>query len=58
MTTCRDVGDNIRAARRFLVEHGYSEPDLNPSRLVLVGFGRCEPGELSIRDPVQLPALN
>ena len=43
MTTCRDIGVNLREGRHFLTEHGVPEPDISPKRLVLVGFGRCDP---------------
>lgn len=50
MTTCRDVGDDLRAGRHFLAEHGLPAPDIAPSRLVLIGFGSCDPVRLA-RDP-------
>ena len=50
MTTCRDVADNIRAGRHFLAEHGLPAPDIAPGRLVLVGFGSCDPIPLA-REP-------
>jgi hypothetical protein len=46
MTTCRDIGENLRAARHFLAEHGLPPRDVTPDRLVLVGFGDCDPAEL------------
>jgi hypothetical protein len=51
MTTCRDIGDNLRSARRFLVEHGLAAPNVTPDRLELLGFDTCVPEELSDRDP-------
>jgi hypothetical protein len=51
MTTCRDIGDNLRASRHFLAEHGFPAPTVTPDRLVLLGFDICVPDELSDRDP-------
>jgi len=51
MTTCQDIGDNLRSGRHFLAEHGLPAPDITPDRLVLVGFGRCASEDLSAHDP-------
>ena len=51
MTTCRDIGDNLRAGRHFLAEHGLAAPNVTPDRLVLLGFDTCVPEELSGRGP-------
>jgi len=50
MTTCGDVGHNIRAGEHFLAEHGLPRPDIQPEQIVLVGFGACDNSELG-RDP-------
>jgi hypothetical protein len=47
MTTCRDVSDNLRAGRHFLIEHGMPAPDIAPNRLVLLGFDGCTPAEFA-----------
>jgi hypothetical protein len=54
MTTCRDVADNIRAGRHFLIEHGMPAPDIAPNRLVLLGFGTCDPAVFAHDPPLQL----
>jgi len=50
MTSCGDIADNIRAGRHFLAEHGLPPPRITPDRLVLIGFGPCDPIPLA-RDP-------
>jgi len=50
MTTCDDVGHNIRAGEHFLAGHGLPEPDIQLDQIVLVGFGACDIAELG-RDP-------
>ena len=58
MTTCGDVGDNLRAGQHFLAEHGMPAPDITADRLVLLGFGACTPAELG-RDPfLHAPSAN
>jgi hypothetical protein len=47
MTTCRDIGDNLRAGRRFLTEHGVAAPEITSNQLVLVGFDTCDTAELA-----------
>ena len=54
MTTCRDIGDNLRSGRHFLIEHGYPPPDITPDRVVLIGFGPCNPVESARDPPLQL----
>src|SRR5271165_2538674 len=54
MTTCRDVGDDLRAGRHFLAEHGQAAPAVDPSRLVLVGFGACDPAQFYREPSLQL----
>ncbi|HKM61273.1 MAG TPA: hypothetical protein VJY39_02170 [Acidisphaera sp.] len=51
MRTCRDVGDNRRAGRHFLAEHGAAAPIVDQSRLVLVGFSACDPAQFD-REPL------
>jgi hypothetical protein len=51
MTTCRDIGDNLRAGRHFLAEHGLPALNIKADRLVLVGFGPCALDKLSAQNP-------
>ncbi|MGH7049096.1 MAG: DUF7024 domain-containing protein [Acetobacteraceae bacterium] len=48
--TCRDVGEDLRAGRHFLEEHGQPAPAVRPGQLVLVGYHGCDPAGLG-RDP-------
>ena len=48
--TCRDVSDDLRSGRHFLVEHGLPAPRLRPGQIVPVGFRECDPMALG-RDP-------
>jgi hypothetical protein len=54
MTTCRDIGDNLRAGRHFWAEHGTTAPAITQSRLVLVGFDSCDPVQFTGDPAVQL----
>jgi hypothetical protein len=51
MASCQDIGDNLRAGRHFLAEHGIAPPRITQDSLVLVGFDdACEPFQFA-RDP-------
>ena len=54
MTTCDDVGHNIRAGEHFLAEHSMPEPDIQPEQIVLVGFGACNIAEVGHDPALQL----
>ena len=57
MTTCRDVGENLRAGRHFLAEHGAAAPAVDQSRLMLVGFGDCDPAQFYREPSLQLDRI-
>jgi hypothetical protein len=42
MTTCGDIGYDIRAGQHFLAEHNLTEADVAPTQIVPVGFGNCD----------------
>ncbi len=51
ITTCEDIADNIRAGRHFREVHDLPRPRITSERLVLIGFGSCDPVPLA-RDPI------
>jgi hypothetical protein len=54
MSTCNDIGHNIRAGRHFLTEHGLPAPEIALGQLVLVGFGACDLTGMGSDPPLNL----